>query len=75
MKREGRKMRKKRGEGEKSDDNSLNTIWFFRSSKAEDIEEFPIQQNEEVKAKATEEKAKEVVKDLQKTLQAPLTGE
>ena len=75
MKREGRRMRKKRGEGEKSDNNSLNTIFFFRSSKAEDIEEFPIQQNEEVKAKATEEKAKEVVKDLQKTLQAPLTGE
>merc|ERR550532_1733599 len=45
-----------------------------RSSKAEDIEEFSIQQNEEVKTKATEEKAKEVVKDLQKTLQAPLTA-
>ena len=30
---------------------------------------------EEVKAKAIEEKAKEAVKDLQKTLQTPLTGE
>ena len=49
---------------------------FFRSSKAEDIEKFSIQQNEEVKAEATaEEKTKEVVKDFQKTLQTPLTGE
>ena len=30
---------------------------------------------EEVKVKAIEEKAKEAVKDLQKTLQTPLTGE
>ena len=46
----------------------------FRSSEAEDIEELSIQQNEEVKAKATE-KSKGVVKDLQKTIKTPLTGE
>ena len=75
MKREDRKMRKKRGEGEKEWRQFLEQCLFFRSTKAEDIEEFSIQQNEEVKAEATGENTKGVVKDLQKTLQTPLTGE
>ena len=48
-----------------------NKTFFCRSSEAEVTEEVKV---EEVKAKAIEEKAKEAVKDLQKTLQTPLTG-
>ena len=47
-------------------------LFSRRSSEAEVTEEVKV---EEVKVKAIEEKAKEAVKDLQKTLQTPLTGE